>query len=277
MNESRIKYKTNGDGDNMSDLVATLDTLRNDEFPDLAHLGKEEVPNLIDSQSPDARWVKYRKYRLEKWDRLAEKLPELIRLAEIQPNAYYDFCLAVQKRIFRLDDEGYEPTDPRRCDEALLKAERSVRGALDAIMAMNDDQRLAIGDAWITYMDDDDDEAEEDVVSNWTLTTRNLLTGIAEYTGSASYQPGETSKPGRKKNKLRSNVELDSLIRDLWLIAHAHGGGYTNWPELDGRAMGTMKKALELLAPLLPAGFVPKAGLSATRIHKLRPDKNCPK
>jgi hypothetical protein len=201
-------------------------------------------------------------------------LPELIHLAEIQSNRCKDFCLAVQKRIFRFYDEGYEPRDPRHCDEALLHVETCVRKALDAIEALDDEQLDDIDCAWVTYMDDD---YEGDAVDNWTIATRNLLIGIADYTGSAPYATGKTRKRGRKKKKLRSDVELDSLIRDLWLIAHAHGGGYTNWPDLDGRASGTMKKALDLLAPLLPAGFVPKAGLSNTRIHQLRPDKNCPK
>ena len=196
-------------------------------------------------------------------------------MAEIQSNRCKDFCLAVQKRIFRFYDEGYEPRDRRHCDKALLHLETCVRKALDAIEALDDEQQCAIGDAWITYMADDDDADEEDVVGNWTSTTRNLLIGIADYTGSAPYATGETRKRGRKK--VRSDFELDSLIQDLWLIAHDHGGGYTNGPDLDGRASGTMKKALDLLAPLLPAGFVSKAGLSNTRIHQLRPDKNCPK
>jgi hypothetical protein len=256
----------------MSDLEKILAELRNEECPDLAHLGKEVGPNPIDPRSPDAAHLKY---RLEQWELLAEKLPELIHLAEIQTKPSKDFCRAVKQRIFRIQDEAYHPTDPRDCDEALLNAERSVRCALDAIKALDDEQLEIIGDNWIVYMDEDYAEEEDDVVGNWIRTTLKLLTGFEVSTGSAPYETGKTSKRGPKK--LRSDLELDSLIRDLWLIAHAHGGRFTNGPELDGRAKGTMKQALDLLAPLLPAGLVPKAGLSATRIHQLRPDKNSTK
>lgn len=253
----------------LGDIEMILEELCNEEFPDVAEL-----------RNPSLKHDEWRKHSLQEWDRLAKKLPELIHLAEIQPNNSKGFCRAVRRRVFHFHERAYRPVNPRDCDEALLNAEKSVRGALDCVRALDDEQLKTIRLNWIRlnwiiYTNYHYSLEEDDVFVTWTKITLQLLAGFEVSTGSAPYETGETNKKGRKK--LRSDLELDLLIRDLWLIAHDHGGGFTNWPDLDGRAKGTMKQALDLLAQLLPANFLPKAGLAASRVQKLRPDKNASK
>ena len=60
---------------------------------------------------------------LELWDKMNEKLPELVRLARIQPKAYKGFCIAV-----------LEP----------LEVEKRLRSAQEAILALSEWQQSVV-------------------------------------------------------------------------------------------------------------------------------------
>src|SRR4051812_6472829 len=100
----------------------------------LRHLRREQFPRL--QRSPwtarDRGWTDslcevFRNKQKRMWDCVAERLPELVRLAEVPSEAHRSFCLAIQRLVWsevgRLERrEFYES----HYDEALLEAERCL-------------------------------------------------------------------------------------------------------------------------------------------------------
>lgn len=103
-----------------------------------------------------------------------------------------------------------------------------------------------------------------------------MLAGISMITGSAPYRPNEPTKRGPKR-KRSLGLAVREFIRDLWRIAQDHGGNFTVWEDPHAAqtddAKGSMVKALRLLEPVLPPGFVSNSGLrlSAKMLNRLRP------
>jgi len=165
----------------------------------------------------------------------------------------------IWSEVGRLERREYYDS---HCDEALLEAERCLRSAQDAIIALSEDQRSAIGSGLNLKIPDNPVEMMEMDWANWIP---RILRTIAHFT--------ETEPSRRGRRKVRRNLKLHPLIRDLWRIAQEHGGDFTAWPGGKGHAKGTMVEALRLLEPLLPGGFVPNV-LSVTTLNRLRPDRN---
>jgi hypothetical protein len=204
---------------------------------------------------------------LEKWDDVDRLLPELVSLAGIRPTAYGGFCLAVHERMLDFIDQDFSMAR----DAAMLEAERRLRAAQDAIIALDERQRFwvsqAITQARVFHGHHDFRASFDD----WTRVIPNMLAGIAMITGSAPYRPNEPTRRGPKRE--RSHLVLRNLIRDLWRIAREHDGDFTLSVNDDGQARGTIVKALRLLEPVLPPGLVPRV-IPTTTFKRLRPDHN---
>jgi hypothetical protein len=221
------------------------------------------------------------------WDRVDGLLPELVLLAEVSPSEYRGFCLAVHERVLELIDWDF--SDCR--DEAMLEAERRLRAAQDAIVALSELQQHTLdilmktlgydafsamtGKVQSIYPDEGLDLSTYD----WNRAIPNMLIAIAKFTGSAPYRPGDPRKPGPKK-KERVGVALREFTRDLWSIAQAHGGDFSVGSKPDRRgsgthAVGSLVDALRLLEPVLPSGFVSNMPSFST-LNRCRPKSTTP-
>jgi hypothetical protein len=192
---------------------------------------------------------------IEQWDDVCELLPELIRLAKIPSTKLEGFCLAVQ-RLFKTMRSDAEHS-AHFSDAALLEVDRRLRAAQDAIMELNEKQRLQIGSLLPRSSDED--------VKNWVTWIPTVLRAITMLTLDEPYQVGQSKpKKGRPKEE-----NLHPLIEDLLRIARAHGGKFTLSEGDRNRARGTIVDALHLLRPVLPPGLVPDS-FAYTTIKELR-------
>ena len=237
----------------MKDLASVLADVRRER---VAARGK--INRIVDKvllavgMQPKAADEKY-----DGWEDMDKLLSDLVSLAGIQPEQYEGFCRAVDNCLRVVSYSS--PLRSLVFDEALLEAERRLRSAQDAIMALSEEQRGRIGLGM-----------HEGDWTEWTRRIPKMLESIAEFTGSAPYRPNEPSRRGPKRE--RSHLALRKLVRDLWSIAQAHGGDFTLWADRGG-AKGTMVEALHLLKPVLPPGFVPHV-IPHTTLNRLRPDHN---
>jgi hypothetical protein len=242
----------------MADIASILAELRKKEFPAIDWKPSEKLAIGIHEAM-----LSVQKPSVEQWDRVSKLLPELIALAEIQPNAYEGFCLAVQRRLRGMrPDEKYEAFKSSMRDFRLLEVVRRLRAAQDAIMALSDDQRLEIQMRLLVYIEPRDrstigsnwipmDDHDRDPINNWVYWIPMMLQRIAEFTETA----GE-SRPKRGAPKSRNNLLLHPLVQDLWIIALENGGKFTLFEDIkNARATGSIVEALHLLREVLPPGL----------------------
>jgi hypothetical protein len=227
----------------------------------------QQVLQLASLAGPEPRtatgsnewWENGRRKWLEKWDNLDQLLPELVSLADIKPEAYKGFCLAVHERVQEIHDN--RAARSLICDAAMLEAERRLRSAQDAIATLSHQQRVHIGRGL--------GEGEMTGYTEWTRHIPKVLEVIAKFTESGPYRPNIANKRGPKRE--RSHWVFRELVQDLWRIAQAHGGDFTLWANDRGGAKGTIVETVRLLKPVLPPGFVPDP-IPRTTLNRLRPD-----
>jgi hypothetical protein len=247
-------------GDDLTTVLKRVDAIFDN--PAVKHLSRLFLLDMNEPGTADRRWALL-------WDGVDVLLPELVSLAKIQPPQYRGFALAVHDRLLEFIEWDW----PDACDEDMLKAEKLLRAAQDAISALSESQCIIVSRAMSVADPEAGDPTRYD---DWTQQIPRMLAGIAKITGSARYRSNEATRSGPKRERSHGLV-LREFIRDLWSIAHAHGGNFTVWEDPDAAQMddasGTMVEALHLLEPVLPHGFVSNTELrlSAKMLNRLRP------
>jgi hypothetical protein len=214
-------------------------------------------------------------------------LSQVAELAGLGTAEALSFCLLVNGQIIRTRVAGldlpvggkprsvrlrrYQGRDSQKRD-SFLKAERAVRAAKESILSLDKrDQaklrRALICDAPLpASLLLDNAHAQGLVKEAWNHWTDQLLMALSDWTGSNPFTaPGKKGKGGRRRGAV-ANWQLQTFVERLWEAANIHGGSlYADHKSVDG---GTMIKALRLLAPLLPTGFIPK-GLPVPAIESV--------
>jgi hypothetical protein len=217
------------------------------------HFARLYLLHQMEPGTADRRWTLL-------WDGVDVVLPELVSLAKIQPAQYRGFCLAVHDRLLEFIDWDWSAAN----DDYLLKAEKHLRAAQDAILALSEGQRHYVSIAMQGFPANDE----------WSHAIPKVLEGIAKITGSAPYRANEPTKRGPKRKRSHL-LEFRRFGKDLWRIARDHGGDFKVWvdPKDDPKkhdARGSMAEALRLVEPVLPPELVPKI-ISAKMLNLLKP------
>ncbi len=143
--------------------------------------------------------------------------------------------------------------------ESFVKAAHAVRAAKESILALDKRDQAELRRALICDVTFpapplvDNMYAQRLVKDVWNQWPDQLLIALSDRTGSNPFT-APTKGKGRRNGAV-TNWHLQTFVEKLWEIANIHGGNlYADHKRVDG---GTMIKALRLLAPLLPTGFIP--------------------
>ena len=211
-------------------------------------------------------------------DEILEIIAQVAELAGIDSDSVDPDSIDKQRTFAEAILQHVADQDCEKIDlekrEKRRSAERAIRAANEAILALDkeDQARLAratrevfpgIVEALHRTTVDGMDPArfstaaifcyiEERLIWIWA---DNLLLKLSEMTGSNpdSLPPAGNGR-GRRKHTV-ANWHMQAFVAYVWQIAKAHGGNF--YADRKGKGGGTMIRALRLLAPLLPSGFVP--------------------
>jgi hypothetical protein len=150
-----------------------------------------------------------------------------------------------------LEQKSHKPS------REFLKFERALRSAYVAYGKLDDEERKFLNDsAYVVYrkLDDEEQKFLNDGRPNWALDLIEMIFVCTWITGkSPLVSPGDGR--GRRKGDIK-NFPLKSFVHVLAFYLSKNGGRLTL--DVKGRR-GTWIRALELLRPVMTAGFIPKA------------------
>jgi hypothetical protein len=162
------------------------------------------------------------------------------------------YAVAMQRRKYQ--GRNFQKREP------LLKATRAVRAAKEAILALDKRDQAELRRVLICEVPFPAAPgfhrmyAERLVKEAWNHWPDRLLIALSEWTGSNPFTAPSKGRKGRRDGAV-GHWHLQRFVERLWVMANTHGGNfYADHKRPDG---GTMIKALRLLAPILPTGFIP--------------------
>jgi len=181
---------------------------------------------------------------------------EVARLAGItELNKAQKFALDLDCTIFigarqviRFRERG------RKNNTRLIKAERAVRDAYDAVRALNEmEQRIIQRAFWTSFSFAASDYSPTDVNDLPILSLLScMVEGFSKVTGkSPSFEARGRTRPRGTVN----DWQFQKFVGGLWCIVREHGGDL-KFSRKENRPYGTMAAALTILRPLFP-GLIP--------------------
>jgi hypothetical protein len=196
-------------------------------------------------------------------DEILEIIAQVAELAGIDPDAVDpDWSATFTERILR-DITNYEKIDlekKKRRRAAML----AIRAAHEAILALDKEDQAKLERALTRGVLSDLQIPERSKRLIWISWADNLIGELADLTDDNPF-PQSAAKPGRRAGTLK-NWQMWNFVGYLWAMAKVRGGNLYASDKVAGG--GTMIRALNLLRPLLPEGFLPEH-LSTRAIEKI--------